>query len=438
MVSPRHALRYPSLAALVTIFHCLDESWLRKRVWGSMQAFAAVFVVVMPGRAMSYQGACSTLFDWAGMRFGWGATPDPSGMQRARMRLTSAECQRVWELAKSWAQTHLKPGRELVSGRCVVGIDGSILHLPRSASMRRSFPVMTDRFGLEQSHYPQGLFVSAWDLMRRMPLAWTLSSLRVGERDGLRKLLPELPERAILVLDRGYPARDLLGEIVTSGRDFVVRMVSAEAGSWDVVAEFLASGARSAVVDILLGAGAGSRVVRARLVLRCFDRGRPRAHQRRETMVIMTSLTDPSLSGDDLCDLYGARWGIETLYRELKALANVEGWHGTTPALIAQEITALMCWFAISAVMAQTAEGHDRAADGAHRRANTRRVFDAVAYAVEALLMASFESGRVHELLIARANEAIRRLERWKQKIRPGRSAPRKPLHPYARSLAKS
>lgn len=403
-----------------------------------MQAFAAVFVLVMPGRAMSYQGACGTLFDWAGLRFGWCATPDPSGLHRARTRLTSGECGKVWDLVKIWALTHLRPGRELVAGRTVVGIDGTILHLPRSAALRRRYPVVQDRFGLEQSHYPQGLMVSAWDLARRMPLAWTLSSLRIGERDGLRKILPHLPERAILVLDRGYPARDLLGEIVASGRDFVVRMVSADAGSWDEVGEFLASGARSAIVTLALGKGTARCHVRVRLALRVFARGRPRAHQRRDTMVVMTSLTDPELSSDDLCELYGARWGVETLYREVKALANVEGWHGTTPELIHQEITALMCWFAITAVIAQAAEGDQREADGTYRRVNTRRVFDAIAYAMEALFMASTAIGRTHELLIARANEAIRRIERWKQKTRPGRSAPRKPLHPYARTLAKS
>jgi hypothetical protein len=433
----RRALRYPALSTLITLFSCLDESWTRQRVWGAMQAFAGVFVLVMPGRVMSYQSACATLFDWAGFRFDWSSTPDPSGFQRARTRVTVADTQRVWTGVSGWAQRHLKPGRELVPGRIIVGIDGTTLHVPRSRSTIRAYTLIKDILGTGLSHYPQAMLISAWDVVKRVPITWELTSLKVGERRGLLRMLLRLPEKAVLALDRGYPGREVLGEIVASGRDFVVRMVSAKAGSWNVVADFIASGKRSAIVEITLGKGKKKRTVRVRLILRTFAVGRPKRTQRRESMVVMTSLTDPAISDATILKIYAARWGVETLYRELKSLAHIEGWHGTTKALLEQEMIAIMCWFAVTAVIAQAAEGDAVTPDGSYRRVNTRRVFDAISSIMESLFIASAPPGDIAEWFNTRANEAIRRIERWKKKTRAGRSASRKPLHPYARKIVK-
>ena len=204
-----------------------------------------------------------------------------------------------------------------------------------------------------------------------------------------------------------------------------------------MVADFIASGKRSAIVEITLGKGKKKRTVRVRLILRTFAVGRPKRTQRRESMVVMTSLTDPAISDATILKIYAARWGVETLYRELKSLAHIEGWHGTTKALLEQEMIAIMCWFAVTAVIAQAAEGDAVAPDGSYRRVNTRRVFDAISSIMESLFIASAPPGDIAEWFNTRANEAIRRIERWKKKTRAGRSASRKPLHPYARKIVK-
>jgi hypothetical protein len=424
-------LRYAALHTLVSIFACLDESWTRKRVWGSMQAFAGVFLLVMPGRMTSYQSICGTLFDWAGLRFGWQDAPDPAGLSRARRRLTMVECWKVFDQARSWAREHLLTGRTLLAGRCVLAADATVLHVPREDDLVRHFGIRLDKAGREIAHYPQALLASVWDLGRRLPIAWRLTSLRQGERATLLDMLPELPANSVLVLDRGYPGRDLLGRVLAAGHDVVMRMVASEAGgAWPEVEAFLASGKRSVVVAVLVGSGRAERLIQLRLVRRVFGRGRPKRHQQRERMVIVTSLTDPALTDRDICRLDAERWGIETIYREMKAVANVERWHGTTKELIEQEIIALMTWFTIAAVIGDAAE---RSADGHAARPNTRRVFDAIAYAMEALFMASIADGKIAQLFIARANVALKRIERWAQKRRPGRSATRQPKHPYAR-----
>ena len=441
MELPHHrVLRARSFDALLHLFSCLDEHFVRRRVWGAMQVLAGVFALVMPGRDMSYQAACKTVFHWAGIRFGWAQTPDHAGFARARTKVSTDEFRRVLGLAQQWASAQLRQVQSLLPGRDLVSIDGTILHLPLSAAIKRRFPIPTDALGLDQYHYPQALRVSAWDLERRIPLAWKLASIRHGERDLLRDILAALPAACVLILDRGYPARDLLGDILASGRDIVVRMTAAEAGSWTEVAAFLASRKRSALVDVVVGQGRTKRTMQLRLVRRVFSRGRPGKHQRRERMVVLTSLVDPALDDRAICRFYAARWGVETIYREMKAIAQIERWHGRTPALIEQELLALMLWFTIAAVFAQLT--HDAHADPHPaqdpRRPNTRRVLEAVGIVLEALFCSAMSTGRVASLFLARADDAINHIRRTLQRVRPGRSYARKAKHPYARLVVKS
>jgi len=135
-------------------------------------------------------------------------------------------------------------------------------------------------------------------------------------------------------------------------------MVTADGAAWQEVRDFLASGKKDAVVPVEVGHGETKRVVRLRMVLRTFGRGRPHKHQRRETMVVITSILDQTLTARDLCRLYGERWGIETIYREMKAVAVIEQWHGRSVKLVRQELILLLVWFCFAAMFAAAAEKH--------------------------------------------------------------------------------
>ena len=51
------------------------------------------------------------------------------------------------------------------------------------------FVCPTHHLGVEQGHYSQALPVTAWDLVRRIPLSWALTSHTVGERETLFGML---------------------------------------------------------------------------------------------------------------------------------------------------------------------------------------------------------------------------------------------------------
>ena len=436
MVLPRAFPRAVNFTAFLNLFSQFDEHWLRKRAWGPMQVLLTIFALVEPGRRSSYQSACKTAFAWADKRFGWKREPDSSGFTVARNRVTEADCLRLLDGAKSMALNQVRPKKGLVCGYLPVGVDGSILHMPRSQELLKVFGVQTDKWKKELCHYPQALLVSAWDLVRRIPLAWNLGSHKGSERSMLLGLLDQLPLKTLLLLDRGYPSDAVFGKILDSGRHFVARMVASRS-AWKEVADFLASGKRDAVVPVEVGEGESRRIVRLRMILRTFARGRPRKHQKREVMVVITSLLDQTLTARDVCRLYGARWGVETIYREMKAIAVIEHWHGRSLALVRQELILLLVWFCFAAILAAAALAHraGRREDDGAWRANTRRVFEAIETVIDALLAQGQQAPEVVEELRRRADSALRSMCRWMMKIRLGRSFPRAPLHPYARKI---
>ena len=145
--------RAASFAAILHLFERFDESWRRKRVWGSMQGLLAVFALVEPGRSSSYQSACKTAFAWADKRFGWTSVPDASGLNRARNRIKESECTDLLAAATTLAQGQLRRVKGLVCGLLPVAVDGSILHMSKSQELLREFGVPANPLGVKLCHY---------------------------------------------------------------------------------------------------------------------------------------------------------------------------------------------------------------------------------------------------------------------------------------------
>src|SRR5206468_7078104 len=59
-----------------------------------------------------------------------------------------------------------------------------------------------------------------------VPWSWWLGRGNASERDHLRRLLPSLPKRALIVADAGFDGYDLEVSILNSGASFLIRMSS--------------------------------------------------------------------------------------------------------------------------------------------------------------------------------------------------------------------
>ena len=435
-ISCRNPSNHNDFQSFIGTFDCLDDYRQRHRVWGSQQAMTGVFALCEPGRATSYSTVCEQLFSWIGPRFDWKDRPASSGLSRARNDMTSSEGARVWQKARKWSEERLAPVNELLPGKILTAVDGSGLIVIRSASTSAEFGIRRDKEGNELAHYPEALLVSAWDVERRLPLAWRVvaSAAKGGERKQCLEVLDELPSNAVLLLDRGYPSREVLGAIVASGRGFMVRMVAGDHGSWPETAAFCKGKANSAFITVMLKIDGVLTQVTLRVVRRTFARGRPQKGQKRQTMVLLTTIDDPALSEQQLIDIYAKRWVIETIHDELKNLSNLETWHSKTAKGIHQEVLCHMLWFLFFGHIASHLEAERQAkCPGFQIRANTARMMEAAREITNYL----FESIHVHpavrDYLLDKAERKLQIAREEIVKQRKRASRPRIPFHPHAK-----
>lgn len=409
--------------------------------WGPQQVAVTTMHLLRPGSIQSYKTVLPAVqADIGRRRWGWDRVPDPRGYSDARLRCGVApfkacadRCRdRALALAKACSPEQRGPW-----GRTLAAFDGTDLLVFEDPGTRKRFGGVTGADGKPVGQ-PHALMVSAWDVVNRIPLAWTLLPYGSDERIGARALLPTLDPEAIAVFDRGYPSRAFVQEMLLAGRDFVMRMIAQKAAGWKEVRAFLRSGKQEAIVALDLGPDPrqpGKKILgMIRLIRRAFRVGKPMKHQKPETWVIATSLTAPTYSREDLIDVYQQRWGIETIHRELKTLCAVETWHTANPVLIEQEIAAIMIWQALAAavqIQVQTT---------LHRRRNDVWNTPTKALAVRTMVMAAVSEVLAHACHGRARSTAERILARqvalmadWAQKRRPGRSRPRVRIRPHGR-----
>lgn len=422
---------------LLDILTGLSDHRIRRRCWGDLQAFACLLALSTPCVRSSYESAIGWVYACSAQRFGWVHEPHPSGLVRSRTLLTLESCANMVQGVRSWAMANMPSIDPCIPGHVLVAVDGSMLHMPATPAMLKEFPRRTDRLGIEIEHYPQARLLMAWDAEHHLPLTWRLATFHEGEREATGHVLQQLPQNAVLVMDRGFPARNLLGTIIASSRHAIVRMVATEAAAFPEVRDFLNSGRSSAIVQLMVDINGVRTPITVKLVKRKFRRGRPSKHERRESMVILSTLVN--IDDDRMIEIYGMRWGVETAFREMKSIASMERWHSQTPNGVRQELHALMCWFCMAGMIAVNAEMTDRAtARISRKRVNTALAMRAVA-SILAALYAGYHprTDATKAIDLARlADEALLRVVRHMQRRRPGRHNSRKPKHPYARKIA--
>jgi hypothetical protein len=420
----------------------LPMDWGGAGLWGPQQVVVTVMSLLRPGTTQSYKTCLPAVQTAVGRsRWGWERAPDPRGFSDARMRCGAAPMRTAALAARDRAlalAATSAPDQRGPLGRPMAAFDGTDLLVFEDPGTRSRYGGVTNAEGKPVGQ-PHALMVSAWDVVNRIPLGWTLMPYGSDERVGARTLLPTLDPATIAVFDRGYPSRAFLRDMALERRDFVIRMIASESAGWSEVQAFFRSGERERIVIMDLGPHPehpGQRVLRAiRLIRRPFRPGRPKSHQSPETWVIATSLVDPTYTTEDLIEVYHQRWSIETIHKELKVLCAVETWHTSNPDLIEQEIAAIMIWQSLAAaIQIQVQNTLNR------RRANPWNLPDR-ALAVRTMVMSAVaelldhaRQGRARSSARTLLKRHVDLMADWAQKRRPGRSTARVCKRPHGRS----
>lgn len=341
------------LRVLLSLCTDLGDRFQRRRMWSPFTVAIGLLLLKQGGRKHTYAKMLHTMSTHFSSLVGWQRKPSPASFAYARSKLTSQQCHEL--LRSITARVEANAGGRFVhpSGRRLVAIDSTRMVMPRTRSTLQRYPRPGYRAG-KRAHYPQALGVFAVDVMKRLPLDWTMLNKGHGEREGAVHLAQALHEGDIVIVDRGFPARAFLCDLIDRKLDVVVRMTTSEANAWPEVLDFLAANIDERDVDVRVD---DSRLVRMRLIRRKFRPGRPRKHQKAETMVVLTTLVDAVLfPRDEILSIYTARWGVETLLRELKVDLDIEDFHSRSQTGYEQEIAMSLIWIALTSALQHLAE----------------------------------------------------------------------------------
>jgi len=292
----------------------------------------------------------------------------------------------------------------LWNGYHIFGIDGSYLQLPRVDAMRVEFGTR----GRGSTCPCAGISV-LYDVLHGWAIDPSMARADRSEREECKKHigflcreLPDIVEKSILLLDRGYPSLDLLEKLQKSGLRFLARCS----------ANFLSEINNAPIGDcvVVLKNGISVRVYKFEL---------PSG----EIETLVTNLFE--LSDSLFPELYALRWGVETAYFCLKRELCVEKFSGKTPNSIRQDFWASMVLLNSVAVFQDEADRavRERQEGKSVKYVNRARTSDLIVTLRDRFVFAVLCG---HPMLATwEMEDVIKTLARVVSPVRPNRSFPR-------------
>ena len=238
-------------------------------------------------------------------------------------------------------------------GMSVFAFDGSKYTLPASDEIRKVFDPESGLERQGKGHYPQCLVSTAYDVFRRIPIARTIMPIdQANERDEVKKMLPLIPPKGVLLFDRGYPSFDLILHLDEHYDGYYLFRCPA-ASTFPAVKQFVQSGQDESIIWIdpsssfLRSQPKHLRNQDAAIMLRAVRLESPDG----TVSVLLTNLINTiAFPAQTIIDLYFQRWDIESYYRDEKIFLGLESFHSKTENGIRQELFAVM----IMSVIART------------------------------------------------------------------------------------
>lgn len=242
-------------------------------------------------------------------------------------------------------------------GLRLLGIDSSLIRLPKRASLGEEFGWVQCRNQAGSSgQHPQARLSALTDVLNRVAIHTLLVPWRQGERDLAVQHLPQMTPDDLALLDRGFAAYELWAQFVAHQRRFVCR---AAASSFGVVNQlFRANQAGRSVVVTLRPSSRQQAAVRqvglpeaitVRFVTVRLNTG--------ELEVLATNLLDASrYPTEEFKELYHCRWGIETFYGLIKGRLDLENFTGLSAEAVRQDLYATIFLSNLEAILIQPAQ----------------------------------------------------------------------------------
>lgn len=407
----------PALAKVVrAILHILPTEFVRNRLNGPRQLLALLLTQVHSGMnriGMRATRLCAMQHLSGFLQWSSDHTPSTSAICRGIRKLSPSMFEEVVEHGLAQVAAAYGP-RLLIHSRRLVAIDGVRVNTRRTSILARwlGLPRQGDD---RKAHQPQALVVSARCVISGVTLAEEIVKHKGSERACARRMIGRLATMGpmVVVLDRGFPARDLIEQLINHQIDFVVRMCGGKR-TWRELRGCDTGPAHDSMIDMRLRDASGRYATRSlRCVLsRTIARGRPRCNRTPQRTLLLTNLTGRYWSTGRIIALYRRRWDIETSFREDKRLLGTTRSHATTRNGFTVELLALRIYrilMALIMALLAASAGVTRWDDPRAPRLNTPQIILAAWWL---LIMAAKKTTSGHDPLLWALREILRDAEK--------------------------
>ena len=408
-----------------TLFH-LQTRYKRARLNGPRQSLLILLATIQSGvNRIGIKPAKLELLKRLDGAIGWtrGKVPSVSSMARALHKLKPADLEGVINASLEHVTKAFGPAL-LIHGQRLVAIDGVHVNAQRTSILARwlGLPKQADK---RKAHQPQALVVVARCVLTGVVLAQEIVRHNGSERACARKLIARLATMGpmIVVMDRGFPARDLISALIEMKMNYIVRMCGGKATWRDLRGRMTGPANDAAVAMRLRGAdGCWGKVVQRAILTGKAGPGRPSCNRTPQRMVLLTNMVGRYWSTQRIIALYHRRWDIETSFREDKRLLGATRSHAKTKDGFTNELLALQIYrivMALIAALVVAEAGMPRWDDARARRITTTQLIVTAWWLVEVALICP-------DHCLEKIESMIHEIIRDADKKRPGRKFQRK------------
>ena len=411
--------------------HLMPRHWQRRR--GSLGPSHVVLSLMMMSvlGCQGYECTITEMKKELGDALGWDPhadTPSAAALCQARRKLSTKNCtdlvSQVYDLCTS-ARTCASVG---YGGFRLLALDGTQLALPAYAAFKKHFGCPSNQ-GQKELSCPQASLLLLWDVGANQPVAWDVGPYRTAEKTQANLLAEVIGPGDLVLGDRNFPSRRFL-TLAYHRKAHVLMRARTDQMALHAFADFFASGENDKIVEIESRNEHGRidpamPTIRIRLI-------RSRRDGSADHVYVTTLCDQDQHPAAALIELYHHRWRIETAFRELKLWHGLERFHARHVAGIAQEIAAMMIFQLLASELAAQVkmqhaakEEHENQREKSNNttapavsvdtiRFNRRIVADCTI----SLIKAAAANRNIKEAF----DDAMQRIWRYKQKVRPGRS----------------
>lgn len=315
-----YPFRQRLLTPVVTVLHMLLAAiWPEESFNASWQVLWSVFKSRYP--------ECSA------------GTPSRGTVAKARARLPEALWQHLFAWISDKVQQLSAPWAQWRDHRVVL-VDGTCVSMPDTPSLQAAFGTQNGYHG--KARYPLARIVALCLAQTRTVISYAVGGYRQDENVLLQPMLQHLQKGDLLVADRHFAGAHLYVRYHRAGLEFLVRMhqrriVSRIKRLWSYSDEDFVGRLNICPCyrkqDPSLPVWISVRFIRGTFLIR----------GRMQTVWLATSLLDAkAYPAEEIVDLFARRWGVETLFAELKIRLSADVLRSQSPEGIRKEIAARM------------------------------------------------------------------------------------------------